>query len=222
MTPREAQSERDAYDDSIAYLDNELGLLLETLEERGLLDNTMVIVTGDHGEAFGEHGYFTHGDNLYLNQLHVPLLIRFPKHDSAGMRISESVSLRDLPATILSVVAPGERAWLPGTSVARFWKPNAVGGKLPKAYLLSEVNLAPIMGRPRANSSRAVMQSLVVNRYHYIRNIDGSEELYDFISDPPEDRDLSPSSEGREAIEVFRSLLDARSQLPVEETIGDQ
>src|SRR5262249_31334256 len=61
MTPREAQSERDAYDDSIAYLDHQIGMLLNTLQERGWLDNTMVIVTGDHGEAFGEHGYFTHG-----------------------------------------------------------------------------------------------------------------------------------------------------------------
>src|SRR5262249_4653826 len=160
--------------------------LLNTLQERGWLDNTMVIVTGDHGEAFGEHGYFTHGDNLYLNQLHVPLLIRFPRRDAAGTRVSEPVSLRDLPATILTVVAPGERAWLPGTSVARFWNGADTPARLPRAYLLSEVNLAPIMGR-RANGTKAVMQSLVVNRYHYIRNADGREELYDLISDPPED-----------------------------------
>jgi len=221
MTPREAQSERDAYDDSIAYLDHEIGLLLDALQKRGLLDNTMLIITGDHGEAFGEHGYFTHGDNLYLKQLHVPLLIRFPKHDAAGTRISEPVSLRDLPATVLGAIAPGERAWLPGTSLARFWKQTEAPGKLPKAYLLSEVNLAPIMGH-RTNGSKAVMQSLVVNRYHYIRNIDGREELYDFVSDPPEDRNLAPSFEGRDAIGVFRSLLDPRAHPPGEETVGDQ
>ena len=52
---------RDCYDDCIAFLDDQLGRLLDELERQGLLDNTLVIITSDHGEAFGDHGIFGHG-----------------------------------------------------------------------------------------------------------------------------------------------------------------
>src|SRR5690606_4189905 len=65
FTPRELQAEIDAYDGGIAYQDRQLALLLEELERRGELENTIVIVTSDHGEEFGEHGVFTHGNSLY-------------------------------------------------------------------------------------------------------------------------------------------------------------
>ncbi len=68
----------DCYDDCIAYLDDRLGELLDNLAGRGLLDNTLVIITSDHGESFGEHGFYVHGTNLYLDELAVPLVILAP------------------------------------------------------------------------------------------------------------------------------------------------
>ena len=66
---------RDCYDDCIAFLDEQLGRLLDELRRQGLLDNTMVIITSDHGEAFGDHGHFGHAYGVYLDEIGVPLVI---------------------------------------------------------------------------------------------------------------------------------------------------
>ncbi len=68
----------DCYDDCISYLDDQLGELLDNLAGRGLLDHTLVVVMSDHGESFGEHGFFMHGLNLFLDELAVPLVILEP------------------------------------------------------------------------------------------------------------------------------------------------
>ena len=69
----------DVYDDCIAYLDRRLGILLEELGRRGVLDDTLVIVTSDHGEHLGDHLLFFHGCSLYRQLVQVPLVIVDPK-----------------------------------------------------------------------------------------------------------------------------------------------
>ena len=69
---------RDAYDNCLAYLDDQLGELFEELQRRGELDRTLVIVTSDHGEGLGEHDLFDHGESLYRTEIGVPLLIVAP------------------------------------------------------------------------------------------------------------------------------------------------
>ena len=69
----------DVYDDSIAYLDRRLGLLLQELGRRGVLDDTLVIVASDHGEHLGDHGLFFHGCSLYRQLVQVPLVIVDPQ-----------------------------------------------------------------------------------------------------------------------------------------------
>ncbi len=66
---------RDCYDDCIAYLDSQLGRLFAKLDSTGLLENTLVIVTSDHGELLGEHQSFGHGLSLYREVAEVPLLV---------------------------------------------------------------------------------------------------------------------------------------------------
>ena len=67
---------RDAYDDCVADLDEQLGRLIDELDRRAVLDRTWVILAADHGESFGEHaGVFCHGTSLYQTELHVPLVI---------------------------------------------------------------------------------------------------------------------------------------------------
>jgi arylsulfatase A-like enzyme len=75
---------------------HQIGALFHELERRDLLDNTLVIITADHGEAFGEHGHYAHGDNLCLTLLRVPLLIAFSGRAPSGERIASPVSMRDL------------------------------------------------------------------------------------------------------------------------------
>jgi arylsulfatase A-like enzyme len=78
-SPNQVRFARDAYDDCVADLDEGLGLLIDELRRRSLVERTWVIITADHGESFGEKpGVFRHGTSLYLSQLHVPLVIVLP------------------------------------------------------------------------------------------------------------------------------------------------
>ena len=111
---------RDCYDDCIAFLDGQLGRLLEALGSRGLLDNTLVIITGDHGESFGDHSVFRHGSALYLDQISVPLVFLSPDAP-AGRTVTTPVSLRDLPATVVDRLGLSAGSPFPGRSLAALW-----------------------------------------------------------------------------------------------------
>ncbi|MBI2835650.1 MAG: sulfatase, partial [Acidobacteria bacterium] len=103
-TRRQIDRELAAYDGAIAYLDAQLGRLLEALRRRALLDRTLVIVTADHGEEFGEHRFVGHGKSLYWLALHVPLMMRLPGPIPTGTVCAQPVSLRDVPATVMDLV----------------------------------------------------------------------------------------------------------------------
>ncbi|ELZ98895.1 putative sulfatase [Haloferax mucosum ATCC BAA-1512] len=87
------------YDASVRYLDDQVGRVLDWLEAQGKLDDTVLILTSDHGEYFGEHGGLSHGDFLYDEVLHVPLLISGPGVPSGETR-EDLVSLADVFATV--------------------------------------------------------------------------------------------------------------------------
>ncbi|CAG1773180.1 partial Choline-sulfatase, partial [uncultured bacterium] len=89
------------YDGEITYWDSQLGVLLNFLETRHVLDNSLIIVTSDHGELFGEHGQWTHRNSVYEEALHVPLIMRYTGVISAGLHITEPVQLTDVTPTIL-------------------------------------------------------------------------------------------------------------------------
>lgn len=91
----------DPYDAEIAYVDHELGRLLDFLDDEGLADATMVLVTADHGESLGEHGEPTHGYFAYQSTLRVPLVVRAPGHPP-GKVVREPVSLVDIVPTVLA------------------------------------------------------------------------------------------------------------------------
>ena len=124
---------RDSYDNCLAYLDDRLGELFDELRHRGLLDQTLVIVTADHGEGLGEHGLFDHGESLYRTEIRVPLVIVPPAGHRSPAVVGEAVSLRDLPATIAEFVAPGVKSPFPGLSLTRFWSKPSPGTPSPAA-----------------------------------------------------------------------------------------
>jgi arylsulfatase A-like enzyme len=97
------EQQRDFYDDEILFNDRSVGELLSVLEERGLSDRTVVVVTSDHGEEFFEHGAFSHRKQLYEESLRVPLLMRIPSL-AVGRRIRQPVSLVDVLPTLLDVL----------------------------------------------------------------------------------------------------------------------
>ena len=78
----------------------------------------LIIVTSDHGEGLGEHDFFDHGESLYRTEVRVPLIIVPPSGLSRPAVVNETVSLRDLPATIVNLVGQGKGSPFPGESLA--------------------------------------------------------------------------------------------------------
>jgi arylsulfatase A-like enzyme len=207
---------RDCYDDCIAFLDDRLGRLLDELHGQGLLDNTLVIVTADHGESFGDHGAFLHGTSLNLEEVAVPLVIVSP--DAPANRVvAEPVSLRDLPATVLDQLGLATGSRFPGRSLAAYWKLSSGEARPVSTPALSEcATTTAFQLEADPGQSRGVVQmSLVAQGRHYIRDALGSEQLYDLRSDPFESVNLMDSVEGKEAARDFRrELLDELNDNP--------
>ena len=91
------------YDSEIGYMDHYVGRLLDSLDDLGLRDSTLVALTSDHGESLGEHGYVGHGRRLTENVVRVPLMFRYPEKIKAGQVINENVTLLDLTPTLLGM-----------------------------------------------------------------------------------------------------------------------
>lgn len=91
------------YQGEVSYADAQVGRLRAFLEERGLAEETLVVVVADHGESLGEHGvWFNHGDDLFEPSVHVPLVLWRPGHIPAGAVAESPVELGDLAPTVLS------------------------------------------------------------------------------------------------------------------------
>jgi arylsulfatase A-like enzyme/tetratricopeptide (TPR) repeat protein len=92
------------YDGEIAYADSQVGRVLDWLEGRGLAENTVVVVLGDHGESLGDHGENEHGYFVYDATVRVPLIVRVPGADLEGIRVPAQVRTIDVLPTILDLV----------------------------------------------------------------------------------------------------------------------
>lgn len=92
------------YDGDIAYWDQQLGFMMTDLEQRGLLDNSLVVLTSDHGQMFGEHDKWLHRNSLYEEVLRVPLLFRSSGVLPAGRIVDTTVDLLDVTPTILDFI----------------------------------------------------------------------------------------------------------------------
>lgn len=163
---------RDSYDGAIAYMDRELARMLAALERRGVLDNTILIVTSDHGEHFGEWGLQEHGNSLYRPSLHVPLLIRAPRRAPGGVRIHTAVSLRDLPRTVAHLAGLDTDPAFPGSSLAGTWTPGAP----PPSLVVAEFEGGH---SPETPEEAMTLVSVIDDSTQYIVRDDDREELYD-------------------------------------------
>jgi arylsulfatase A-like enzyme len=214
MGPAERQEELDAYDGALAALDQSLGALMHHLRAQNLLGNTIVVITSDHGEEFGEHGVYDHGYSLYRASLHVPLIIVAPDRVPSGHRVVAPVSLRDLAATLVDLVQPADGGTFPGRSLAPLWM-SADPDLTRVSPVFAEAEPSP--DQPDwFPSSRGRMQSVMAGGMRYIRNGDGREELYDFAHDPWETTDLVTKPGHQSALDEARRLTDrlGRSAAP--------
>ncbi len=110
-TPADVQRLVDLYDGEIAYVDQQFGQLLNFLRAAGQYDDTLIVVAGDHGEAFGEHGDFVHGHLAYDEIMHVPLIVKFPAGMAVpGGEVDTLVQLTDVAPTVLDALGLGHLA----------------------------------------------------------------------------------------------------------------
>jgi arylsulfatase A-like enzyme len=214
MLPRDYLTlARNCYDSCLAYLDEEIGRLCDDLKRRGVLEQTWVVITSDHGEGLGEHDLFEHGESLYSTEIHVPLLIVPPSRIKAEGVVRETVSLRDLPATIVDMAGQGDISPFPGRSLSTFWEPSKAQAAEDSRDILSELS-SPSPNDPshgRSPARRGPLVSLAEGNLVYIRNeADGSEELYDERDDP---RELTNQARSVHMVPVLRQFRERMARI---------
>ena len=205
MTPGELQSEIDAYDGAIAYVDHHIGQLLAGLRGRGLGRNTLVVITSDHGEALGEHGFLYHRNSVYLGEIRVPLIFWGPGRVPAGVRVAQPVSNAALPATLMELVAARNQALFPGPPLNQLWAAPESYPDWP--YPLAELSQVPF-GSQKRLVYHGSMKSLVSPKWHYIVHEKFGEELYDWAKDPGELNNLAATPEGKRITSDFAARLE--------------
>ncbi len=176
--------EIDAYDSEIAHVDSQLGVLVDGLRDLDLLDSTVVVVTSDHGEAFGEHGAFLHGGVPFEEQCRVPLLIRLPQFKE-GRRIKGSVSLASLAPTLVDIMGCRKLA----NSEAPSLLPLMLGQSDPSDYY-AVVERPSYLDRQSFPSVSALVRGPHKIRHHLDSDL---HLVFDLNEDPLERNDLSAS-----------------------------
>jgi arylsulfatase A-like enzyme len=171
---------------SIRYIDDVMAMLVAELDRRGRLANTIVVVTSDHGEQFGEHGLNAHGNSLYREVLRVPLLIMAPGRAPSGVRVSSAVSLRDVSATILDLAGVPQGA-IAGRSLRGLWAspPNA-----KPSDVIAEVTkgINDARGNPTAEGD---LRAVIDDTLTVIRNTTSKLEAFAYRADPTESTNLA-------------------------------
>ena len=139
----------DLYDAEIRCLDELIGALVQGLRSEGILDETLFIVTADHGENLGEHGLMDHVFSLHRTIRHVPLLIRYPARFERGREVTEVVRLEDVPPTILEVCGLPPPGGLDGQSLL-----GETTGRISRAMMGPPREVPGSTGEDRRNDRR--------------------------------------------------------------------
>ena len=169
------------YDGGIAYMDSEIGKLLARLHELKLYDNTLIIITADHGEAFGDHDLMTHELGfVYQDQVHVPLLIKYPRQHEAH-QFGALVSQVDLMPTVLDLVG--------------YPLPSLQGRTLKllrneDSHAVYSQAAARTVPPPMNRRLRGVRRAIIAGHWKLIAWTEGAPELYDLAVDPDEIHNL--------------------------------
>ncbi|MBU0493875.1 MAG: sulfatase-like hydrolase/transferase [Chloroflexi bacterium] len=192
------------YDGAIAHLDSEVGRVLDKLEELGLSENTLVIVTADHGEFLGEHGLLDHKQHLFETVLRVPLVLWYPRSLPGGQRVAGLVQLTDVMPTILALAGVETPAAMQGRSLL----PLIRGEQDPLAYnvAFAEYWRDELLIQKRGAVFDRRLRSLRVGDWKYIWSSAGAGELYNLRQDPGEMHNLALSEPAQTA--AMRERLD--------------
>jgi arylsulfatase A-like enzyme len=178
------------YDGCILYLDKLIGWTIDLLTDLGLLESTLLIVTADHGENFGEHGLADHVYCVYDTLLHVPLIVAGPRGMlPQGQRINSLVSLVDIFPSVIQIIDPGNplvrdlsgKSILPINGLPNRNQVFAEYGP-PFSFKIFE-RLHPDFSPERFDRA---LKTVRTKSHKYILASDGSRELFDLTIDPGE------------------------------------
>jgi arylsulfatase A-like enzyme len=187
------------YQENVGYLDEHLGGLWKRLAEMGAWDNTVVALTADHGEEFLEHNGWWHGTTLYEEQVHVPLVLKLPRRQRGGTRVSAPVRTLDVAPTLMA----------------------GAGLKPPAAFEGVDIVSAPENAKPlfaEEDHEGNVLTSLHVGDWKLITANPGNPrglapiELYDLSADPGEKNNRAAAEPAR-VTELTQELVEVRQRL---------
>jgi arylsulfatase len=212
---RALQSIEDTYDAQVLTLDRQLAQFFETLESRGLLEHAAIVVTADHGEEFKEHGLMSHGNTLFNEVTHVPLVV-VPPWRSSRRDVWRVASVIDVAPTVLELAGVDRPVSFEGHSLraelgdARWrdtvlrrlrtpWSPDA-------GAALSE--LPQSIATPYRRHSRA----LVHGDEKLLENVDGTDVFVELATDPGERALVKLPAERRKSLREVRDALTARTE----------
>jgi arylsulfatase A-like enzyme len=167
------------YDGAMAFLDAEFQRLMDGLRETGLYDSTLVILTADHGEALGERNLMEHAVSVYQNQVHIPLVVKYP-NQVQGAVVTTPVSAVDIMPTVLEAAQIQPSRALQGRTLRQ---PDE------SRFIISESFRSGLLSGWHPRFDR-VERAIVKGPLKLIQSTAGKHEMYDLSADPEETRNL--------------------------------
>jgi arylsulfatase A-like enzyme len=184
-------------------VDDQVKDLFSQLKQRGLLENTIVIVTSDHGESLGEHGLLQHSASLYLDEIHVPLIIWAPGYVPLGEAIDTPVTLTSIAPTILSLIKSQANPFPEPTFTL------LMSGAVPPDWPDPISELAQFDSAAEQNpSTHGEMKSVVDKEMQFIIHEKFGEELYNWQIDPHETNNLITAPASQTIANAFKAYLE--------------
>jgi arylsulfatase A-like enzyme len=176
-----AVSDADRYDGAILNADRNFGNVMNLLRDRGLADKTLVVVMADHGEALGEHEDPGHGMNPYIDQIHIPMVMRWPARFPAGRTVNENIQILDLAPTFLDAAHCTPPSYYSGWSLLPLVRGEGIE-RFASRPIFSYIGLAPVRTAP---------ESVVMGDWYLLMELFSLQpHLYNLAADPAAQVDL--------------------------------
>ncbi len=207
IMPTEADIEqlRSLYDGQLVFVDEWIGRVLDGLKADGLYDESLIVLTGDHGDAFWEHGFINHSNMPYEELVHVPLVIKLPGSRNGGTRVKTPVGLVDILPTLLDLAGETGTGLHDGASLLGMLE-NPTGEHPPRGVHVSEFE-----------ASAAIREGNWKLLFRPHRPL----ELYDLERDPQEQTNLYEEEPeiARRLEQRLEAVLEARHQVSGRERV---
>ena len=199
MGPEQVRHSRQGYYGVVSQVDEHIGRILEALEERGWLENTLILYTSDHGDMTGDH-HLWRKSYAYEASARIPMLLRWPEGmgiEQRGQQLTQPVEIRDILPTFLDIAGAEAPAAVEGRSML-----DLVRGKATdwRRFIDLEHDIC--------SDARNHWSALTDGKMKYIFHaLDGEEQLFDLTRDPGETRDLAGDRRHARALREWRARL---------------